>query len=1011
MIPSPRRRFLRLPLYGLLLLAGLAGAVRADLVARYTFDDLENPGLDAAGGDDNATQEGGEIFSIGALAGSGALRLDGKTPGFTIATDTAVDGDFGADQNFTVSAWFLVDRTVGRQRIFSSGGGWGLGLDFDRGHQILMTAYGIVDNFFAVDEFVTGKWYHIAVTVSPADENGDRITSVYLNGALVGEAYNAYNPVTNPMLIGSAGNGFEGFNGALDELAYYDTAMTPEEVQTLYASQAVDMDGDSMLDSWELSYGLDPTNPADANQDLDNDGLTNLQEFNLGLLPNNPDFDNDGYLDGVEDNTGVYVSETRTGTDPKNPDTDGDGILDGAEMATGPDDPYATHPLEPDTDGDGLPDGYEVLIAKSDPTNAASPAYPDDALVAHYSFDYEAQPGLDIIRGDDNGTRVSGDRITTGTVSGGAYQMNGNIGFRITANDAADPDFSAVSDFSISAWFRVDEPNGTRERILVTNGWGLGVDFYQPVPRLIMTAYSIEDKLFPAPGFVTGKWFHVAVTVSPPNENGVVFTRMYLNGELVGEDDGEYNPSTGSIAIGNDLEGFRGAVDEISYYSTALSPERVRALYEAYSVDSDGDGMPDNWESAYGLNPLDPADANQDFDNDGLTNLQEYTLGLLPNNPDTDGDGYPDSVEDNTGVYVSETQTGTDPKNPDTDGDGIPDGAEMATGPDDPYATNPLNPDTDGDGIPDNYEITVLNTDPTDPNDPDRPRGLVAHYAFEDPENLGLDSALGDDSAAVDSSAYQGFGEEAKIGEGSLVVSGREALRPGAGSLLLDADFRATAEFSTALWFKLDNPYGRQRFLSSSPGWGFGIDFTESGASRVLLTAYGIKDSLFPVDLTPGEWYHVAFTISPVAGDDAPTVTMYLNGEVIGTDSFKFNPSTSFLVGSGGGDHEAFSGILDDIRYYNKTLTAAEVTELYAMGSGTTPPPAGELRITNAGLVNGLMSLTFTSTPGVTYTIQTSDTLAGWQNAGTVTATGDSTTWTETAAQPAGRRFYRVIAP
>lgn len=40
--------------------------------------------------------------------------------------------------------------------------------------------------------------------------------------------------------------------------------------------------------------------------------------------------------------------------------------------------------------------------------------------------------------------------------------------------------------------------------------------------------------------------------------------------------------------------------------------------------DTDQDGMPDSWEILHGLNPNDPADRNEDFDNDGFTNLEEY---------------------------------------------------------------------------------------------------------------------------------------------------------------------------------------------------------------------------------------------------------------------------------------------------------------------------------------------------------------------------------------------------
>jgi hypothetical protein len=44
--------------------------------------------------------------------------------------------------------------------------------------------------------------------------------------------------------------------------------------------------------------------------------------------------------------------------------------------------------------------------------------------------------------------------------------------------------------------------------------------------------------------------------------------------------------------------------------------------------DSDGDGMPDEWEIQHRLNPNDPADGNLDQNGDGYTNVEDYLNGI-----------------------------------------------------------------------------------------------------------------------------------------------------------------------------------------------------------------------------------------------------------------------------------------------------------------------------------------------------------------------------------------------
>ena len=47
-------------------------------------------------------------------------------------------------------------------------------------------------------------------------------------------------------------------------------------------------------------------------------------------------------------------------------------------------------------------------------------------------------------------------------------------------------------------------------------------------------------------------------------------------------------------------------------------------------LDSDADGMPDEWEKRYGFDPHDAANTSKDKDNDGYTNIEEYLNGTNP---------------------------------------------------------------------------------------------------------------------------------------------------------------------------------------------------------------------------------------------------------------------------------------------------------------------------------------------------------------------------------------------
>ncbi len=128
-----------------------------------------------------------------------------------------------------------------------------------------------------------------------------------------------------------------------------------------------DLDGDNMLDSWEVANfgGTSATVTADA----DVDGFTNLQEYLLGSDPNtdNADMtDTDG--DGVPD-----AVETASGTDPNTydlfEDPDNDGLTNGEEylMATNA---SVDNSTMTDSDADGIPDIVEAIAGLSGDNSA-----------------------------------------------------------------------------------------------------------------------------------------------------------------------------------------------------------------------------------------------------------------------------------------------------------------------------------------------------------------------------------------------------------------------------------------------------------------------------------------------------------------------------------------------------------------------------------------------------------------------------------------------------------------
>ncbi|MEQ9546525.1 MAG: hypothetical protein RIK85_11020 [Marinobacter sp.] len=127
---------------------------------------------------------------------------------------------------------------------------------------------------------------------------------------------------------------------------------------------------------------------------------------------------------------------------------------------------------------------------------------------------------------------------------------------------------------------------------------------------------------------------------------------------------GTYRMSTltGRVTVSNDADGWVVA-DAVLFRETGVTTDGEEE--EVAKQDSDGDGMPDEWEREHGLDPNDPSDADQDADGDGLSNKDELLFLTDPNTPDTDSDGIPDGFEVSYGLDPT-----TDDATEDSDGDG-----------------------------------------------------------------------------------------------------------------------------------------------------------------------------------------------------------------------------------------------------------------------------------------------------------------------------------------------------
>jgi len=198
--------------------------VQDGLVARYSFD--TSTGTDDSGNGNTGSVLGGTSFDVGKVGT--AANFDGTDDHIAIPSNDSFQ--FGTG-NFAISLWVHWNNTSGYQ-VFTDGGyssNKGVLIETDAGIKVRI--------YFGTQ--LAGLWdrttspntrYHFVVT-----RTGNSL-SVFVNGNEIGSPSTNSTSITKfSYLIGKYSGG-EFFNGKMDDLRFYNRALSTGEIYELYAS-------------------------------------------------------------------------------------------------------------------------------------------------------------------------------------------------------------------------------------------------------------------------------------------------------------------------------------------------------------------------------------------------------------------------------------------------------------------------------------------------------------------------------------------------------------------------------------------------------------------------------------------------------------------------------------------------------------------------------------------------------------------------------------------------------
>jgi Concanavalin A-like lectin/glucanases superfamily/Bacterial TSP3 repeat len=789
---------------------------------------------------------GGASFTNG-VAGE-AFGFDGSS-GFVEVPDSP---SLRLSSQITIETWINTLRTNSSQNdqsILSKVGG----ANGNNGYQLVLTGNSIAAQFnsagqnwpgyqlFAHGVISPGVWTHVAWTYDQS------MTKIYINGQLTASnSIGAHAIVTNStsVRISNDHGNRTYFDGFIDETAIYNRALSAAEIASIYNN------GYPSRCGVPPAFLTQPTNMI-VGQGLD----LFLQPAYQGSSPLSFQW----YFNGnaIAGATQAVLALTNIAMAQG-----GNYMLGVANYA-----------------GSAFTSNALISVARAVPVVAP----------ANIISWWEAESNANDAFGINNGS-VSGTVNYAPGIAGHAFSFDGQSGY-IQVPDSPSLNFGPTSPMSVELWaYRVGTSNVMH--LMGKRMAGCGTFEYQMVFDPVNGLQFVCSE----PGAYTGAvytglqmplnvWMHLAATF-----DGSTF-RFYTNGVLAATGSGTLGPTNNApLEIGSSggCPYFDGLIDEVAIYSRALSASEIQGIYAAADrgkfIDSNNDGMADNWEMQYfGTLNVNPTG---DADGDGLNNLQEFLVGTDPTNPDTDYDGRNDGQE---------IIDGTDPLNPNSvvavqlanwsfDNTNTWVGAQGQL----PLlASNVV-----GVAGTSNSAVLVASTN-----------GAVLIYA--DRETNALANANLQQGAIC-------FGFQPTWTSTTLLGTG-----PGADARLIEMG-TLTSNYTAGWWAICVNSNGN--LLSF---------ITASGGNVTTNLAY-------PVAWLSNDWQHLAINYSRTSSQ------LYVNGLLAVTNGLgvALFPTASERAASGlkigadgSGNHRAM-GAFDEFRTFNYNLSAAQVTSIIGVGGG-----------------------------------------------------------------------------